>query len=242
MTAPCLRLDDYLDGRLSAANAEAFETHTLACPACDAALDQAAPDLSVLRDVSCPPEVLEAALRTARRAPALAPDRLPARRHRPRRRFVVVPLALAAAVAIAVGVTWDRALDDSAPAIAEAVPPAAAAPEAPSALPEPTPPASDATAAPEPVAPAPRPEPTPAPRPTPPAPELTAPADDDLVAQTGATTDPAEPEPTPEEIEAARDDLALAFHLVAEAQARAREAVRDEATPLTHTLDRALPF
>ena len=60
--------------------------------------------------------------------------------------------------------------------------------------------------------------------------------------QTPVVVNPPEPDPTPEEIEAAREDLALAFHLVAEAQTQARQAVRAEATPLTHTIDRALPF
>ena len=245
MTNTCFRLDDYLDGRLSDADAEAFETHTLACPACDAALDEAAPDLSALRDVACPPEVVEAALRTARRAPAVAPDRSPAV-GRSRRRFAFVPLALAAALAVAVGigVTLDRGADGPPQPIAEAVTPAdvpeTSATEVPPA--EPAPPASNTTAEPEPVA-TPRPTPAPPPLPAPaPAPEPIARPSDDFVAQADPAPDTTEPEPTPEEIEAAREDLALAFHLVAEAQTQARQAVRAEATPLTHTIDRALPF
>jgi len=251
MTAPCLRLDDYLDGRLSAADAEAFETHTLTCSDCDAALDEAAPDLSALRDVTCPSEVVEAALRAARRAPALAPDRAPAVRQRSRRRFAVGPLALAAALAVAVGigVTLDRGSDGPARPIAEAV--TSADEPTPSTTPvtpaEPTPAASDSTTEPEAVAPTPQPVPTPAPTPrrapAPPSPpEPAAPPADDLVAQADPVPEAAEPEPTPEEVEAAREDLALAFHLVAEAQTQARRAVRAEATPLTHTIDRALPF
>ncbi|PAP77348.1 zf-HC2 domain-containing protein [Rubrivirga marina] len=250
MTAPCSRLDDYLDGRLSDADAEAFETHTLSCSTCDAALDEAALDLSALGAVACPPEVVEAALRTARRAPTLAPDRAPAIRQRARRRFSVVPLALVAAVAIAIGVTWDRGEDGPVAPIAEAVVPA----DEPDALPaevapsDPAVSASDTTVEAEPLIPTPQPA-TPAPRRSapPPAPEPTALPSDDLVAQADPTpepaeAEPAEAEPTPAEIEAARDDLALAFHLVADAQTQARAAVRAEATPLSHTIDRALPF
>ncbi|WP_420453926.1 zf-HC2 domain-containing protein [Rubrivirga sp.] len=236
MTA-CLPLDDYLDGRLSEADAQAFEAHALDCAACDAALESSVGDLSVLRDVSCPPAVVEAALRSARRAG----DRAPAAGRGLRRRFVWAPLALAAALAVVVGVSLDR---EPVPVVAEAT-----APVAPTESAETTgdvdraetpvpPPEAD------PVAPAPRPTPapqTPQPDPRPAAPQAPAVAPTSDIAQ--AVPDvPDEAEPTTDEIEAARQDLALAFRLVAEAQSRAGDAVRAEAGPLSHTLDQTLPF
>ena len=65
-----------------------------------------------------------------------------------------------------------------------------------------------------------------------------------IAAATPATEpDPLDkPEPSPEDIAGARRDLALAFALLADAQSQARDAIRDDASALTSTLDTALPF
>ncbi len=241
MTA-CLRLDDYLDGRLSDADADAFETHALDCAACDVALADAL-DLSPLGDVICPPAVVDAALRSARRAP----DRAPVAR-RSVRRFVWAPLALVAALAVVVGVSLDRG--SAPPEIAEAVEPVRPADEAaaatdsndaaPNTAPAP-PPVAQAVPDEAPAAPvrqAPRPERRPVAAPSAPAPSSVPDAE---VAE-AVPTEPSDAEPSDAEIEAARQDLALAFRLVADAQSRAGDAVRAEAGALSSTFDHTLPF
>ncbi len=260
----CTRLDDYLDGRLSDADAQAFETHTLSCDACETALDATALDLSPLGDATCPPAVVDAALRAARRAP----DR-GAARPSGRRRSAFAGLALAAVLAVAIGVGLDR--DGPTPEIAEVTPPAAAdaaletatsdastpdvvpdaitdelpQPEtADASAPTPTPPASAARPAPraaQPRAAQPRAvRPLSSPAPARAAPEA-APAPD-LAQASPDQTEPGETEPTSAEIAAARQEIALAFRLVADAQTRAGDVVRAEAGPLSTTLDHTLPF
>ena len=296
MTVRCHHLDAYLDGRLADADAQAFEDHALACPACDAALAEPVAALRGLADVACPPtllaevldgpeaseasplfadgyrqlaaptcppEVIEAALKTARRAPDRAPRPTPTRRLSRR----TVGWAAGLAVALALVVAWQA----GGPSPAEGPATVAVAPTT-----DAVPPPDSAVGGPELAAPAPaafpadlvaeverqRPtEPAPAASPdradpTPAEPVPDRPSRDVLPAQdlpaqnvaqaqpTGA--DPAEPTPTEAEIEGAQRDLALAFRLVADAQSQARsavrDAVRDEAGALSTTLDRTLPF
>lgn len=242
---PCLRLDDYLDGRLSESETDAFEAHAVDCDACEDALSLAT-TLAPLAAITCPPEVLDRASRIARQAP----DRAPARRRS--RVDAWAPLALAAALAVVLAVAfWPS--PGSAPApLATATPAPAATPTVPdtpltpSLVPDVDASAEDA-----------RPEVVPAPpvregrrsRPAPPAPVAPTPeAPSQPLPDTLPDVDEpgtealAEAQPTAEEVEAARRDLALAFSLVADAQNRARDAVRAEATPLSTTIDHALPF
>lgn len=248
MTPDCLRLDDYLDGRLSESESETFETHTATCADCDAALDDALAldGLATLRDVTCPPAVVTAALRQARRAPDRAAVPI-ARRSTSRLSLVV--LALAAAVALVVGLTRLDASDT--PRVAEVVPPDLAPAEAPAPDPEPAPFADDDTKAEAPApGPAFEPSPTPQPAPAPPAVAPPAPAPrevmmapEDAVAQADGTLDESpEAAPTPEEIADAQRDLALAFSLIAEAQTRAGDALRSRTGSMSATIDQALPF
>ena len=248
MTTDCLRLDDYLDGRLTEPDAEAFETHTLTCTDCDAALDTASGlDLSPLRAASCPPAVLDAALRAARRAPDRA---LVASARRSRFRLPLVALALAAVVVLAIGLARIAAPDIPTPVVAEQTLPPAPPEEAPVPEPEAAPLAEtpELEATPEPTAPsAPRPAPEQtAPRPAlatptpaiPPTPEATAPPRDAI-----AETDPqTEEDLSPEAVEAAQRDIALAFSLVAEAHTRAGDTIRTRAGSVSETIDQTLPF
>ncbi len=285
MTIRCPHLDAYLDGQLSAADAQAYEAHALGCPWCAAAL--AAPldpafsaggpaDLRALADVgcppdllahvldapdapalfadgfrqlraeSCPPEVIEAALRTARRAP----DRGARPARRTVRQVAAWTLGLAAALAVAVGL-WPQApaLDPAGPAVAVSAPAPDEAP-APEPAPESVPTPDErpqAAALPSPQAPDPpaataepaRPAPPPTPTASGTADDPAAPPLDALAA--GPDT-PSDDLPTEAEIADARRDLALAFRLVDKAQTRARDAVRDEAGALSETLDFTLPF
>lgn len=244
MTTDCHRLDDYLDGRLPEPDAEAFETHTLSCADCDAALDAADRlDLSPLRDVTCPPAVLDAALRSARRAPdrtAVAGVR------RSRFRLPLVALALATVAVLAIGLARIAAPDVPTPVVAERTVPVQPAPN--DELPAPEPEAAPLAETPEPPAPPPltpeRPTPRRAPAPPPPVPTVSpAPspteAPQDAIAQ-GET--PPEEDLSLEAVEAAQRDIALAFSLVAEAQTRAGDAIRTRAGSVSETLDQTLPF
>ncbi|PAP82212.1 hypothetical protein B1759_00190 [Rubrivirga sp. SAORIC476] len=250
MTTDCLRLDDYLDGRLTEPDAEAFETHTLTCTDCDAALDAAnGLDLSPLREVACPPAVLDAALHAARRAPDRAPV-ASARRYR--FRLPLVALALAAVAVLAFGLARVLASGAPAPVVAEQILTPPIAPPGEALTPEPeAPPLADTpepAEAPELVAPSPPlPEPTAprrapaAPSPVPavaPAPEP-ADAPQDAIAQRDAQP---EEDLSPEAVEAAQRDIALAFSLVAEAQTRAGDAIRTRAGSVSETIDQTLPF
>ena len=107
----CTLLDAYLDGQLDDGDARAFESHVLDCDACDAALALPAEAVADLRAMTCPPDVLDAALRTAHR-PA---DRPPVRRARP----VVWASLAAAALAVAV---WVAVPDGPAPIAATETP------------------------------------------------------------------------------------------------------------------------
>lgn len=223
--SPCQTLDAYLDGRLSDTDVAAFEAHLADCETCieaSAPSDDVGRALRSLSDVACPPAVLEGALAEARRR---APDRaaLPlASRRSSRWRRVVLPLvALVAAV-----VLWSvLPSDDETPA-----PLATQDTETPD--PEPiedtTPPAPE-IAAQQPDLPPPviqtRPTPTPPPPPTPqrqPSQDAQPQAQPDVPSQVElATAVPAD------SVEAAKQELLVAFAIVADAQDHAADAVAD---------------
>lgn len=245
MTTDCTRLDAYRDGRLAEPDAQAFESHAATCAACDDALLADDLGLSTLADVACPPAVLDAALAAARRPARHAADRGPipaSRSRRTPRRLRVVPLALAAGLALAATLWLLPSQEDASPEFASLDAPAQDTAPAP---PPPSPEVEilDAEAPPRPPTPSPAP---PAVRPRPPVttPAPAAPSPEMIAAATPATEpDPLdEPEPSPEDIAGARRDLALAFALLADAQSQARDAIRDDASALTSTLDTALPF
>lgn len=199
----------------------------------------------------CPPEIVEAALRRARHAPDRAPHRLR------RVRWVGAAVALAACVTVAFGWVRGLAVEPAVEPIAQvrqvdarslpdAAPPDPAPREAPAerdasaeraapADPE-SAGASSAVASTVPPAAQAPPTPQPAPQPAP------ASATQPLVADAGDATQPDAPTPSPDDIAEAQRDLALAFGLVADAQSRAGQRVRDEAGALSSTLDHTLPF
>ncbi|WP_412063164.1 anti-sigma factor family protein [Rubrivirga sp. IMCC45206] len=252
MTTDCTRLDAYRDGRLAEPDAQAFETHAASCAACDAELLADDVGLSALADVACPPAVLDAALASVGRPSRRTGDRaaVPASRAgRTLRRLRLVPLALAAALALSTTI-WLLPRDEApAPDIARVEAPAPEAEPSPSLassdsseIPEASRPAPDSTLAPaadQPPRPTPLPRPVPATTPTAPSPDLVAATEPDADSPPDEV---AEPEPSPDDVAAARRDLALAFALVADAQTQARDAIRDDASALTSTLDTALPF
>ena len=242
MTHHCLLLDDYLDGRLSDADAEAFEIHALDCDVCDEALalpDELSAGLRDLADCACPPAVIDAALRTARRAP----DRRAAVATRRRRGFWAAPVSLVA-LAVALVVLLPPAPErESRPVVTDAPAPlsestrvavATPAPDVPPVLDTDEVHADEVDAAD--AAPVRTRRPADRTRRARPAPRA------DRPPTASAPTPSAQDQPTQAEIEAATQDLALAFRLVAEAQSEARDALRDEAGELSSTLDTALPF
>ncbi|WP_412067629.1 zf-HC2 domain-containing protein [Rubrivirga sp. IMCC43871] len=246
----CTRIDAYRDGRLAEPDAQAFETHAATCDACDAALLADDLGLSALADIVCPPEVLDAALAAVGRSTRRAGDRAAApasRAGRTLRRFQLVPLSLAAALALAATVWLLPREEATAPDIARVEAPVPGtettqplpSPDT-SEIPEATPPATaPAPAAAQPSRPTSPPRPVPATTPVAPSPDLIAATEP---ATDGPPDEVSEPEPSAADVAAARRELALAFALVADVQTQARDAIRDDASALTSTLDTALPF
>ncbi len=225
--SPCQTLAAYLDGRLSDADADAFEAHLADCETCAEDADDLSLALALLADEPCPPEVLDRALAQARRR---APDREArpsARRRSAPWRLAVLPL-LALAVAAAVWLVRPSeapaprelaASVDEPPAAEPAAEPTAEpeAPETPPAVqPGPIPPAapdaSPAPRAPARVAPAPRRAPAPAPAAVP---------EPDIAQAVPPDSVPAD------SVAAAKEELLYAFALVADAQDHAADAVAD---------------
>ncbi|MGB3543131.1 zf-HC2 domain-containing protein [Rubrivirga sp.] len=244
MTTDCSPLEAYLEDRLSPAEADAFEAHAVDCTSCEDAL--AFPELTSLRDVPCPPVVVEDALRQTRRAP----DRAASRPTRHSRRVVGSGIAVLALCAIAATLLLrpdaprpDIAVVSAAPAVLEDETPVApeSAPTEDSASPDAL---GEAPApAPQPAAPAPLSQPAPS-LPEPPALEV-AEASQDPTERDAPLEDESLREddmPTDAEIAEAQRDLALAFRLVADVQDRARHAVRSEAGTVASTIDQTLPF
>lgn len=229
---PCQTLDAYLDGRLTEAEAAAFEAHLGDCETCLAAADADDPlshVLGSLADVPCPPDVLDRALAEARRQ---SPDRPPAaRRARVRRwRYAALPLA-ALAVAAAV---WTVRPPHDAPAPLATAAPEASAPAAPPAS------TQDLAARPQPAAPVPSAEATPPPTSEPLAAADDPPTDGPAASPSSAVAAPADTPPAvaraapADSVRAAKDQLMLAFALVADAQEDAADAV---ATGVGHVSD-----
>lgn len=208
-------------------------------------LDEVERGFGALRDVPCPPEVVAAALRSARRAP----DR--AARPRPRSSRAAWVAALAALLAVAVGVGLRADRDRLAPAertVAQAAPGETARPGADGrpltdvAPPETATPPSPVTPTPAMAAPAPAVASRPPAAVSPPAPTPLRPLDPTDLAGPVDFAAADDPVPTATEIEAARRELELAFQLIAEAQSQAGDAVRGRAGSLSSALDAALPF
>ena len=229
--SPCTPREAYLDGSLSPKEVAAFEDHVATCEACLAPpfSDEERALLADLQAVTCPPDVLAAALAAV---PAGRPDRAP-RRHVARRRVrpVWAGVAFAAALAVLVA-TWSLRQDSQAPPpFADAgsqpvVPSVTAPPPAPPSpepvVPEAAPPAPVQRGASRPRTTPARPSPTPAP-----------------IAQVV----PQEPAP-PDSVAAARDELLVAFAIVAEAQDQAARATTEAlADGVAHAADaiRTLP-
>ena len=272
MTDFCTLLDAYLDGTLSEDQAERFERHASECHDCELALDATLEmPLALLADDTCPPAVLasalaateaewldawsrelrglaetpcpsavlDAALRQTRRAP----DRSPVRSSR----RSAVRWAVGIAALIAIGLAWSlrTPTDHARPEIAQTPLPI---PIDSGSAPAPLPDVSEVEEAPL-TAQAPAPVPAPVEAHPPPASPTPTPTIDseptDQIAEVDDTTAPApvdEDTPSSEAIEAARDDLALAFRLVDRAQTQARSAVRDEVGVLSTTIEQTLPF
>ena len=230
--SPCTPREAYLNGSLSPEAVAAFEDHVAACEACLATPFSAEERalLDDLRAVTCPPDVLTAALAAV---PATGQDRAP-RRHAGRRRVrpVWVSVAFVAALAVLVA-TWsvredsptppplaDAGSEPGVPAIMTPAPPASPSPEP--VVPEAAPPAPVQRGASRPRTTPARPSPTPAP-----------------IAQVV----PQEPAP-PDSVAAARDELLVAFAIVAEAQDQAARATTEAlADGVAHAADaiRTLP-
>ena len=219
MTDPCRDLDPYLAGDLTAADAERFERHALACDACDAALalpaDLGAAFLEFAGE-RCPPDVLAAAQASAdgdwppawpRELRALSsatcpPDVLAAAlrqtrqapdrapaRHRQRRAW-----AWALAALVAVGVSWaalQSATDAPVQVADEGTETPAAAPPAAAQNPDDPEPDKPDPIAPAPPVAAPPPAPPQTPRPAPPVATPSAP----LIAERSLEPAPAGPAP-----------------------------------------------
>ena len=214
-------------------------------------------ELRALSATPCPPDVLAAALNQTRRAA----DRAPAPpRHRQRHAW-----ALALAALVAIGVSWAalRTAPDAPVQVAQGTPedaPAATAPvsdaERDPVAPATSPPASGPIGPLPLVADAQPPATAPPPSVTEPAASAPlAPRSETAEGTPGATdstpgngvatefpvSDLAERQPTAQEIEDAQRDLALAFALVADAQATVRTQVRERTQALS-TLDHAPLF
>lgn len=209
-------------------------------------------ELRGLAHASCPPAVLEAALRQTRRAPDRAPTQ--------RSRSTVTRWAVGLAALLAVAVAWSARPDPTAalPEIAdvETTEPVDSMSTRPGSLSaDPVPPTleempplvaeADALLASPPPTRSPRPpaapaSPVDAPDPVDgPAPDLIADGDDPKASPPSQEIEDA---PSAEAIEAAREDLALAFALIDRAQSRAGQRVREEAGALSSTIDHTLPF
>ena len=212
-------------------------------------------ELRGLARETCPPEVLAAAVRQTRRAPDRGSAHVGSARSHVR---AVTRWAVGLAALIALAMAWNAWFDAERPApqIAQTVPPlpvdSSATPAATplrDAAPAPTRPEADAVAR-----AAPRPDPAPPASVTPPTPSVTLPttppreqvaraaAPDEAISEAAADVANVDEPPSAQAIEAARDDLALAFALIDDAQSHARSRIRSEAGPISSTLDQALPF
>ncbi|MEM0962550.1 MAG: zf-HC2 domain-containing protein, partial [Bacteroidota bacterium] len=217
----CLLRDDYLDGRLTDAEAEAFEIHAADCDACDHAMALPPDIVRSLRAPTAPAALVDAAIRSARRAPDRAAVRTPYRRRLAVSLTAIAALALLVVVSGRIGKTSSEPTTAIAASAPPADQPAGAAPdssqEAAPTESAPPPPLADASAS----QPAAAPRPAPVTRPATPSQtasrEAPIPAgvaespqvaespdlgpDDTLAQSTPPADDPAAPaddEPTPE--------------------------------------------